>query len=75
LNKRSNALNRSLMVLAVLLGLFLFLRGAWVGTEGLTGSVQLDPRDWKLVALFIVSRGGFALLAFPRIRRAQSKDQ
>ena len=75
MNENSNALSRSLLVLAVLLCIFLFLRSAWVGIEGLAGTVKLDQRDWKIIIACLLGCGGFAFVTLRKMLSAKFKSQ
>lgn len=65
--------NRPWLLLALLVGTFLALRGAWVGMEGLTGKIQLDQRDWKNVIMFLVIGTAYLFTTLKRMRQAKPK--
>ncbi len=65
----SKIFKRLILILVLALGAFFLFRGAWVGSEGLSGRIQFGQRDWVRVLLFLLA--GIRLLMFAR-RRLQS---
>jgi len=64
-------MNKNILALlaAALLGLFFFLRGIWVGMEGVVGSAMLNRRDWILVGLFLLTGARLLFFVFNKMRR------